>query len=108
MFVFPLITLSNEYKHKIYKQQLSITKNVSISQKKTNITTGDIIILMAPTVLVYFISYFFIFISKNVMKTIALDYKTALISLIPTIIFLAIVFIFHKLSDKLANDAKVS
>jgi hypothetical protein len=41
------------------------------------------------------------------MKTITLDCKTALISLIPTIIFLAIVFIFHKLSDKLDNDAKV-
>lgn len=78
---------------------------MSISQKTTNATIDKAIIL-APTVLIYFISYFFIFIKENRMKTITLDYTTALISLIPTIIFLAAIFILHKLSSKTAKNAK--
>lgn len=78
---------------------------MSISQKTTNATIDKAIIL-APTVLIYFISYFFIFIKENQMKTITLDYTTALISLIPPIIFLAAIFIFHKLSSKTIKGAK--
>ena len=78
---------------------------MSISQKTTNVTINKAIIL-APTILIYFISYFFIFIKENQMKTIALDYTTALISLIPPIIFLAVIFIFHKLSSKPVKIAK--
>jgi len=78
---------------------------VSNSQKTTNATIDKVIIL-APTVLIYFISYFFIFIKANPMKTITLDYTTALISLIPTIIFLAAIFIFHKLSSKPVKSTK--
>jgi hypothetical protein len=72
---------------------------VSISQKKTN-STIDKAIILAPTLLIYFVSYFFIFIKENRMKIITLDYTTALISLIPPIIFLAAIFIYHKLSNK--------
>jgi uncharacterized membrane protein (GlpM family) len=78
---------------------------VSISQKTTN-STIDKAIILAPTVLIYFISYFFIFIKENQMKIITLDYTTALISLIPPIIFLAAIFIFHKLSSKPVDGAK--
>jgi hypothetical protein len=72
---------------------------VSISQKTTN-STIDKAIILAPTLLIYFVSYFFIFIKKNPMKIITLDYTTALLSLIPPIIFLAAIFIYHKLSNK--------
>ena len=75
------------------------------SHKTTNATIDKAIIL-APTVLIYFITYFFIFIIENPMKTIALDYTTVLISLIPPIIFLAAIFIFHKLSSKTVKSAK--
>jgi uncharacterized membrane protein (GlpM family) len=78
---------------------------VSISQETTNATIEKAIIL-APTILIYFISYFFIFIKENRMETITLDYTTALISLIPPIIFLAAIFIFHKLSSKTVKSAK--
>jgi hypothetical protein len=70
---------------------------VSISQKTTN-STIDKAIILAPTLLIYFVSYFFIFIKENPMKIITLDYTTALLSLIPPIIFLAAIFIYHKLS----------
>jgi len=72
---------------------------VSISQKTTN-STIDKAIILAPTLLIYFVSYFFIFIKENPMKIITLDYTTALLSLIPPIIFLAAIFIYHKLSNK--------
>lgn len=72
---------------------------MSISQKTTN-STIDKAIILAPTLLIYFISYFFIFIKENRMKIITLDYTTALLSLIPPIIFLAAIFIYHKLSNK--------
>ncbi|AAM05905.1 predicted protein [Methanosarcina acetivorans C2A] len=62
LFIDSVIVFTN--KHKIYKQQLSIMKNVSISQKTTNATIDKAIIL-APTVLIYFISYFFIFIKET-------------------------------------------
>ena len=78
---------------------------MSISQKTTNATIDKAIIL-APTVLIYFISYFFIFIIENPMKKITLDYTSALISLIPPIIFLAAILIFHKLSSKKVKSAK--
>jgi uncharacterized membrane protein (GlpM family) len=78
---------------------------VSISQKTTNATI-DKAILLAPTVLIYFISYFFIFIKENPMKTITLDYTTTLISLIPPIIFLAAIFLIHKLSSKSVKSTK--
>ena len=58
--------------------------------------TNDSIIVIASAVLIYFISYFFIFIDENRMKTISLDYKTAIISLIVTIIFLAAILFFYK------------
>lgn len=70
---------------------------MSISQKTTN-STIDKAIILAPTLLIYFVSYFFIFIKENPMKIITLDYTTALLSLIPPIIFLAAIFIYHKLS----------
>ncbi len=72
---------------------------MSISQKTTN-STIDKAIILAPTLLIYFVSYFFIFIKENPMKIITLDYTTALLSLIPPIIFLAAIFIYHKLSNK--------
>ncbi len=72
---------------------------MSISQKTTN-STIDKAIILAPTLLIYFVSYFFIFIKENRMKIITLDYTTALLSLIPPIIFLAAIFIYHKLSNK--------
>ena len=78
---------------------------MSISQKTTN-TTIDKSIILVPTVLIYFISYFFIFIKENQMKIITLDYTTALISLIPPMIFLAAIFIFHKLSSKQVKSTK--
>lgn len=63
---------------------------------------NDSIIVIASAVLIYFISYFFVFIDENRMKAISLDYKTAIISLIITIIFLAAILFFHKLFNKLA------
>lgn len=72
---------------------------MSISQKTTN-STIDKAIILAPTLLIYFVSYFFIFIKENRMKIITLDYTTALLSLIPPIIFLAAIFIYHKLSNE--------
>jgi hypothetical protein len=56
--------------------------------------TVDKAIVIAPTVLIYFISYFFIFIYENQMKRITLDYSTALMSLVPPIIYLAAIHIF--------------
>jgi len=50
--------------------------------------------------LVYFISYFFIFIDDNRMKTITLDYTTTLISLIPTMMFLAAILFCYRLLNK--------
>jgi uncharacterized membrane protein (GlpM family) len=64
--------------------------------QKTNETIDKAIILTAPTLLIYFISYFFIFIYENQMEAISLDYATALMSLIPTIVFLAAIYIFFK------------
>jgi hypothetical protein len=68
---------------------------VSSLQKTTNKITDEAI-LIASAVLIYFISYFFIFIDENRMKIITLDYITALMSLIPPMIFLAAVFIFYR------------
>ena len=62
--------------------------------------TNDSIIFIASAVLIYFISYFFVFINENRMKTISLDYKIAIISLIVTIIFLAAILFFIKLYNK--------
>jgi hypothetical protein len=73
---------------------------VSTLQKTTNKKADDAIFFVAAEVLIYFISYFFIFIYENQMKTITLDYTTALISFIPTILFLAIISLFYKLSNK--------
>jgi hypothetical protein len=56
--------------------------------------TVDKAIVIAPIVLIYFISYFFIFIYENQMKRITLDYSTALMSLVPPIIYLAAIHIF--------------
>jgi hypothetical protein len=95
----------NTNKHKIYKPQLSIIKNVSISQKTTN-TIIDKAIILASTVLIYFISYFFLFIKENRMKIITLDYTIAFISLVPPMIFLAAIFIIHKSSSKSVKDSK--
>lgn len=66
----------------------------------------DAIFLIASAVLIYFISYFFIFIDENRMKTITLDYTTALLSLIPTLIFFAVILFLYKLSNKPAKDTK--
>jgi hypothetical protein len=45
--------------------------------KATKETRYDAIFFIAAMVLVYFISYFFIFIDENRMKIITLDYATA-------------------------------
>ena len=78
---------------------------MSIPQKTTN-EMIDKAIILAPTLLIYFISYFFIFIKENQMKTITLDYTTAFISLIPPIIFLTAIFIIHKSSRKQLENSK--
>jgi hypothetical protein len=70
---------------------------MSTLQKTTNKIADDAIFLMASAVLIYFISYFLIFVDLNRMKIITLDYTTALMSLIPPIIFLAAVFIFYRI-----------
>ena len=69
-------------------------------QKTTNRKIDDSIFVIASAVLIYFISYFFIFIYENRMKTISLDYKIAIISLISTTIFLAAILFFYKLFNK--------
>ena len=73
---------------------------MSTLQKTTNKKTDDSIFVIASAVLIYFVSYFFIFIDEDRMKTISLDYKAAIISAIFTIIFLAAILIFYKLFDK--------
>jgi len=78
---------------------------VSRSQGTTN-SIIDKAIILAPTILIYFISYFFIFVKENRMKTISLDYTIAFLSLIPPIIFLAAIFIFHKFSSRQVKDTK--
>jgi hypothetical protein len=70
---------------------------VSTLQQTTNKITDDAIFLIASAVLVYFISYFFIFINENRMKIITFDYFTALLSLIPPIIFLAAIFFIYRI-----------
>lgn len=70
---------------------------MSTLQKKDN--EIDIIVLIASTVLIYFISYFFVFIDKNPMKIITIDYTITLISLIPPIVFLAAIFIFIRVKS---------
>lgn len=70
---------------------------MSTLQKKDN--EIDIIVLIASTVLIYFISYFFVFIDKNPMKIITIDYTTTLISLIPPIVFLTAIFIFTRVKN---------
>ena len=75
----------------------SVIKNVSTLQKAINRMTDDAIFLIASAVLIYSISYFFIFVNRNLMKMITLDYTTALMSLIPPIMFLAAVFIFYRI-----------
>ena len=70
---------------------------MSTLQKTTNKIADDAIFLMASAVLIYFISYFLIFIDLNRMKIITLDYTTALMSLIPPIVFLAAIFIFYRI-----------
>jgi hypothetical protein len=83
--------------HKAYKHQLSIVKSVSTLQKTKNESKDESMVLIASSVLIYFISYFFIFIYENRMKTITLDHTTALISLIPTMIFLAAILFFLRI-----------
>jgi hypothetical protein len=70
---------------------------VSTFQKTKNRKTDDSIFFIASAVLIYFINYFFIFIYENRMKTISLDYKTAIISLISTTIIMAAILFFYKL-----------
>jgi hypothetical protein len=70
---------------------------VSTLQKTTNKITDEAIFLVASAVLIYLISYFFIFIDENRLKIITLDYTTALMSLIPPIIFLTAIFIFYRI-----------
>jgi hypothetical protein len=69
---------------------------MSTLQKTTNKTKDGPMVLIASAVLIYFISYFFIFIYENRMQKITLDSATALMSLIPPIIFLATTVIFYK------------
>jgi hypothetical protein len=69
---------------------------VSTLQKTTNKKTDDTIFILASAVLIYFISYFFIFIDENRMRAITLDYTTALISLIPTTMFMAAILLIYK------------
>jgi hypothetical protein len=70
---------------------------VSTLQKTTNKIIDEALFLIASTVLIYLISYFFIFIYENRMQIITLDYAIALMSLIPPIIFLAAIFIFYRI-----------
>jgi hypothetical protein len=69
---------------------------VSILQKTIKETKDDAIFFIAAEILVYFISYFFIFINENRMKVITLDYETALMSFIPTLIFFAAILFFYR------------
>jgi hypothetical protein len=69
---------------------------VSILQKTIKETKDDAIFFIAAAILVYFISYFFIFINENPAKIITLDYATALMSFIPTLIFFAAILLFYK------------
>jgi hypothetical protein len=75
----------------------SVIKNVPKLQKTINKITDDAIFFIASAVLIYFISYFFIFIHENRMKIIAFDYSTALMSLILPIIFFAVIYIFYRI-----------
>jgi len=70
---------------------------VATLKKAINKIADDAIFVIASAVLIYFISYFFIFIDENRMKIITLDYVTALMSLIPPIIFLEAIFIFYRI-----------
>jgi hypothetical protein len=70
---------------------------VATLKKAIKKIADDAIFVIASAVLIYFISYFFIFINENRMKIIAFDYTTALMSLILPIIFLAAIFIFFRI-----------
>lgn len=76
---------------------LSIIIDVSTLQKTTKEKSDDTIFFVVSAVLIYFISYFFIFIDENRMKIITLDYSTALMSLIPMLIFMAVILLFYKI-----------
>jgi hypothetical protein len=58
-----------------------------------------LLVLILTSVLIYFISYFFVYIDRDSVKIITLDYTTALMSLIPLIAFLATIFIFTRIKN---------
>jgi hypothetical protein len=60
---------------------------------------GLTLVLIITTVLIYFISYFFIYINNDSIKIITVDYTTALMSLIPPLVFLASIFIFTRIKS---------
>jgi hypothetical protein len=68
---------------------------VSKLQKDDELT----LVLIITTVLIYVISYFFIYTSKDPIKIITVDYTTALMNLIPPIVFLALIFIFTRVKS---------
>jgi hypothetical protein len=57
---------------------------------------GKTLVLTLIAVLVYFVSYFFIYIERDPINVLSVDYKTALFSLIPAI---AAVLIFQKIKN---------
>jgi len=54
------------------------------------------LILMFIAVLVYFISYFFLYLEKDSVNVLSVDYTTAFISLIPVAVTIFIVKKFFK------------
>jgi hypothetical protein len=67
---------------------------------------GLMFVLIITTVLIYFISYFFIYISRDSIKIITVDYTTALMSLIPPLVFLASIFIFTRIKSAVRKKNK--
>jgi hypothetical protein len=83
---------------------LSIIIVVSTLQKTIKETKDDAIFIISSAVLVYFINYFFIYIDENRMKVITLDYATALMCFIPTMIFFAAILLF---TNYLINSLRI-
>jgi hypothetical protein len=75
---------------------------VSKLQKDDGLT----LVLIITAVLIYFISYFFIYIFKDPIKIITVDYTTALMSLIPPIVFLSKYLFSQELKVKFVTKIK--
>lgn len=78
-----------DWKWNFQEYSADMKTHISNNRITTNVSTandGKMLILILTSVLVYFISYFFIYIERDSFKMITLDYITALISLLPVIV----------------------